>query len=288
MRFNIVMISGAGFEYIHFLFDPARMLCDALEDLGHPTVLSHNNLLPDRINILISAHTIEDPAVVREIIDSGVDYVVLQSEVIRDGNVNLTGDRAQFENCFLPLLRGARAVWDGLPENVPQLQALGLRASLFQSGHHRSMETLEHKPLKDIDYLFFGSVSDHRRRLLSALEAHGRRVVVCFDAPALYRDDLIARARVHLAPRRMAAMSHLAYGRVLSLAANACVTVVETCVDQGWLEDCFVHADTDGWVELCEATLARDDLEELGLSFRAALREKPLLEHLGPLVAELA
>ncbi len=82
-------------------------------------------------------------------------------------------------------------------------------------------------------------------------------------------------------------MRHLAYGRVLSLASNACVTVVETCVDQGWLEGCFLHADTDEWVDLCEETLARDDLPELGRSFRTAVREKPLLEHLGPLVAEL-
>lgn len=288
MRFNVVLLADGGFRYLHFLFDPARMLCDALEDLGHPSILSRNNLVADRVNVLLAAHTIRDPAVAQQIADAGIDYVVLQSEVVRDGQVNLAGDREQFERCYLPLLAGARVVWEGLPEQVPILRQMGLPVRRFFGGYHPCMEVVSPRRSKDIDFLFIGSVSEHRRRLLKSLESRGHRVVVCFDAPALYRDDLIARSRVHLAPRRMASMRHLAYGRILSLVANRVVVAVERCADQGWLEDCFVHADTQDWVDLCERTLARDDLDELGQTFYERVRSKPLLEHLGPLVDELA
>lgn len=44
MRFNVVILTGGGFGYAHFLFDPMRMLCDALEELGHSAIVSHNGL----------------------------------------------------------------------------------------------------------------------------------------------------------------------------------------------------------------------------------------------------
>lgn len=60
--------------------------------------------------------------------------------------------------------------------------------------------------------------------------------------------------------------------------------MVEQCSDQAWLEDCFVHAESEHWVDLCEATLARAELAE---TFYERLRGKPLIEHLGPLVDRL-
>lgn len=288
MRFNMVLLSVAGFRYTHFLFDPARAICDALEELGHSCVISQNSLMADRINLLVASHTITDPAVVEQILDSGAEYVIIQSEVIREGQVNLTGDRRQFESCYLPLLRGARCVWEGVPGQLEILQSLGVTASTICSGWHRSMEVIRPKADKDIDFLFYGSISEHRRRMITDLEARGHSVVFCFDAPAMYRNDLIARARVHLAPRRAEDMHHLAYGRVLFLAANGEVVVVERCADQKWLEDCFLHADTSDWALLCEETAARSDLSELGATFRRRVQNRPLIDQIRPLANELS
>lgn len=83
-----------------------RMLCDALEELGHSAIVSHNGLVADHINILFAAHTISDPRVVEQITGAGLDYIVLQSEVVRQGQVNLTGDLDHFDRCY----RRGRAV----------------------------------------------------------------------------------------------------------------------------------------------------------------------------------
>lgn len=283
-RFNVALLSGREFRYLHFLFDPARMICDGLEELGHSCTITRNQLLSDRVNILVAAHTIQDPAMVRQIAASGVKYIVLQSEVVRERQVNLTGDRAHFEDCYLPLMKGATAVWEGIADQVPVLAEYGVRALPFRSGWQRSLERVRPKRQKDIDFLFFGSVSEHRRSMLQALKARGQQIVVTFDAPAPYRDDLIARAKVHLAPRRASNMGHLAYGRILYLAANRAPVVVERCADQGWLEDCFVHAPSHEWVDLCLETLARPDLDALGEQVQAAVRRLPLTQFLEQLL----
>ncbi len=44
---------------------------------------------------------------------------------------------------------------------------------------------------------------------------------------------------------------------------NRGIVVSERCEDQEWLEDCFVSADTDGWLSACEDTLRRPDRQEL-------------------------
>lgn len=288
MRFNIVLTAGEGFGYIHFLFDSARTLNEGLRSMGHDSVISLNRMDPSRVNVLVASHTLRSQEDVAQIIGSGIPYVVQQSEVVRDNQVNLQGDASHYQDCYLPLLRGALSVWEALPDQVPILEAAGVPAQLCRVCHHPVMEEIRHKNRKDLDFLFYGSVSDHRLMMLKALRAKGAEVAFLFDGSRLYRNDLIARARVHLAPRRAAEMHHLAYWRLGYLAANACVTVVERCTDQAWLEDCFVHGETDQWVDLCLSTLERPDLTELGANFQARYRERSMVDVLTPLVEDLS
>jgi len=287
MRFNLVMLQGKGFDFLHFLFPGTQLIAASLEELGHSCMISRNGLVADRINILIGSHTLRDPAVVQQVIGSGARYVVFQTEVVLNRQVNLSGDLDHFNTCYLPLLRGAASVWEGQPGQLEFLEGLGLPVDMFSGGWHSCMETAPPRANKDIDFLFFGSVSPHRRTLLKALQDRGHRVTVTFDAPAIYRDDLVSRAKVHLAPRRAEPMRHLAYGRILYLIANRAPVVVERCDDQAWLEDCFLHAETEDWVDLCVETLARSDLEALGETFYERVQSRRFVDQMRPLLHRL-
>jgi len=287
MRFNIAMMAGNGFHYLHFLFDTAKLIRLALESLGHSCCITRNNLEKDRINILMASHTLMDPAVIQQILDSKVDYIVLQSEVISDGQVNFTGDRAHFNNCYLPLLQQARAIWECVPGQLPILEELAIPALQFPLGYHPGMRQIVPKRTRDIDFLFYGSMSEHRARLLRELEARGNQVLVLFDAPALYRNDLIARTRIHLTLKRKAEMHHLPYARICYLIANGGLNVVEQCPDQAWLEDCFLSAPMEQWADLCEATLRRDDLDELTETFSERLLTRDITPAIGEMLDQL-
>lgn len=261
MKFNITVIDPKGFPWTHFLFDGCKFFCHALEELGHDCSIRLNNLEPSRLNILVGGHHLASPEHVLQIAGAG-DYIVYQSEIIREDTVNLSSDRQQFERVYLPLLQRARSVWEGTPLNVPILESLGCRTQTYVGGYVQAMEEIVHKRTKDIDFLFFGSLTPHRKEILGELEARGHSLVSVFDLHPFYRNDLIARTKVPLAPRQSTAMNHLPYGRICYLLNNRLPVVVEQCVDQGWLEDCFFWADTDAWVDLCIETLRRPDLKE--------------------------
>ncbi|HCP46363.1 MAG TPA: hypothetical protein DIU15_09990 [Deltaproteobacteria bacterium] len=287
MRFNIAMMAGNNFQYLHFLFDTARLIRLALESLGHNCCITRNNLEKDRINILVASHTLTEPGVTKQILDAGVDLMVLQSEVISDGQVNFTGNREHFTNCYLPLLQNARAVWECVPGQLPILEQLGVAGHQFPLGYHPGMNQIAPKRTKDIDFLFYGSISEHRAKLLRELQARGNHVLVLFDAAAIYRNDFIARSRVHLTIKRELDMHHLPYARICYLIANGGINVVEECPDQEWLQDCFLSAPTDQWVDLCEETLQRDDLDSLAETFRQRLHSRDITPAIGSLIEQL-
>ena len=94
-------------------------------------------------------------------------------------------------------------------------------------GYHPLMEEIHHKKNKDIDFLFCGSITPHRKKLLDELSARGGKIVTMFDDAAMYRNDLIARARIHLAPNQDPGMNHLGSSRITYLLNNHAVVVVE-------------------------------------------------------------
>ena len=174
MRFNIAMMAGENFGYLHFLFDTAKLLKLSLESLGHSCCITKNNLEKNRTNILIASHTLINPSVVRQVIDSRVDYVVLQSEVISKGEVNHRYGPSHYEGCYVPLLRNARAVWECVPGQLPILEKLGIGGEQFPLGYHFGMREIRPKRTRDVDFLFYGSMTEHRQRLLQGLSRQQR------------------------------------------------------------------------------------------------------------------
>lgn len=274
MRFHICNIEPNNYRYGHFLDDFCRLVCFSLESLGHTCSMGCNQLEPDRVNIIFGGHMLSSVEQVEAIAQS-CKYIAVQHEILNSDGVNLSKNMAHFRNVYLPFLQRAIGVWEGIPRNVPVLERLGLKAGFFRGGYHPAMEEVRHKPVKDIDFLFYGSITPYRRHMLELLGTRGHMVVAVFDVRASYRNDLIARAKVNVAPIQGPGMEHFAYGRVCYLINNRALVVVQQCEDQQWLESTFVTASEEQWVDVCHATLCRPDRDSLVESFVERFRAMP-------------
>jgi GT2 family glycosyltransferase/Tfp pilus assembly protein PilF len=298
MRFSICLLEPEGYKYSHFLYDVCKYICYTIEAAGYDCCMIKNKLYPDRINVIMGAHNLTDPASFKQIKQSG-KYVIIQSEVLREDGSTGWPNQKTYPTIYLPLLRQAQAVWDGLESNQIQLRKHGIDSEqLPQFGYLKAMEEINHKKHKDIDFLYYGSLTPHRKKLIEELEALGGNVVFVFDEAAIFRNDLIARTRVNLSPNQAAGINHMT-SKVLYLLNNRSIVVVERCFNQDWVEHCYPFADTDKWAYLCMETLHRPDLDQLAYEYYEQytkldrvdlirpLLDKLLMEISGPLKGEI-
>jgi|GEM_PF-893490 len=284
MKFSICVTEPADNKYSHFLYDICKYLCFGIESAGYDCCILRNRLLPDRVNIIMGSHNLTDPAIVEKIKTAG-PYILLQSEIITGDSINNWRTQKAFMDVYLPLMQQAKAVWTGVATNVDELKKLNVEADLIQMGYHPLMEEVHHKSNKDIDFLFCGSITPHRKGLIEALIARGGKVVTIFDDAAMYRNDMIARTRVNLAPNQGPGMNHFGGSRILYLLNNRSMVVVESCHDQTMYEHCFPWAETDRWADLCLETLHRPDLEQITEEYYERFKKIRMVDFLEPLIA---
>jgi hypothetical protein len=279
VKFHICNIEPQGYAWGHFLDDFCRLVCYSLESLGYSCSMACNQVEPDRINIVFCGHMLGTPDHVHSIADA-CTYIAMQHEVLNADGVNLTKNKEHFDNVYLPFMQRALVVWEGIPRNLPALEKLGIRTGFFRGGYHPAVHDVRAKRERDIDFLFYGSITPYRREMLEQLSARGHQVVAVFDPRAPYRNDLIGRARVNLAPIQGPGMEHFAYGRVCYLLNNDSLIVVERCEDQQWLESCFISTSKDNWIDVCEQTLWRDDQDAVRDEFCERYRSFPFTEQM--------
>jgi GT2 family glycosyltransferase/Tfp pilus assembly protein PilF len=287
MRFSICIIEIEGYRFSHFLYDLCKYLCFTIEALGYDCCMVKNQLYSDRINIILGTHYLSDLKIAQQIKQSG-KYVILQSEVLREGGIAGWPDQSSYYEIYVPLMQKATAVWHGVESNEKYFAKLGIQAEKIPiCGYLPALEEIVYKKKKkDIDFLYYGSITPHRRKLIDALVKLGGKVVCIFDEAAIFRNDYIARTRINLAPNQGPGINHIT-AKILYLLNNHAVVVAERCHEQEWVEHCFLSTDTEHWAELCMETLHRPDLDELADTFfenykkldRTALYQ-PLLDKL--------
>jgi hypothetical protein len=242
MRFNVTLIDPPGERFAHFMFDMAKSVLHCIESLGYDCTLERNRCVPKAVNILIGAHLLTSRSETEALLAPSRDYVVLQTEHLGGERLNDRDVGSRLTEVTFPLLRGARAVWDCLNLNLPVLAKHGISGEVFRFGYHPKMVEVVHKLNKDIDFLFYGSVSPWRRTVLQRLEALGYRVRVEFDAASVFRNDVIARSEIVLTLRHGHGdgMAHLPHARIVYAVNNRCLVVGEGGLEQEPLEDVFV------------------------------------------------
>lgn len=287
MDWNVAVIAPREYRFTHFLYDTARLLAFSIRELGTDCCVTYNRLEPKRINVLVGVHLIEDLAFVTKLVDSQVRYVVLQTEMVHNGNINQENND-RFERILHPLLRGAAAIWDWAPENARALEAMGHRATVLEFGYQARMRELEFCKRRDVDFFFFGSVTEHRRHVLAELQRLGYQVEVYFDEASVFRNAMLERSEVVLSLQQSPQMPHVPHQRIIYLVTNGCLVAGEGGVNQKPVEDLFAWCKPGGGVdetvEHLRQVRARKDRYELAEEFRKRLTERPMSRFLAPLV----
>lgn len=169
----------------HCFKDFAKALADALRALGHEVIPPHFPS-PGRL-IMFGANNIVD-----QYGTMPADAICYNAEQVSAivAPTSFISSR-EFSN---------RVVWDYAQSNVDVLRAKGFkRAVLCPYGYIPSMTTIVPSPEReDIDVLFYGSLNEHRRKILHELERSGLNVVRLFHTYDEERDAVIARAKIIL------------------------------------------------------------------------------------------
>lgn len=284
MNFNVVLIDPAQYKYAYFLTDTCRLIAAGLRELGHTCSLTVNNLDGGSMNVIVGTHLLSE-ADAQQIVQSGVEYVAFHTELVRlDDNKRpvstFLGDR--FESVMGNLLRRAHRVWDGVDSNIPVLAHMGVdpaRIRLFWPGYSQELVDVRHRPDadKDIDALFFGSISPYRAELLSRL-GQSLRVATMLDGPAAFRNDLIARAKLNLVVSGAPDYTYIPSIRTGYLLNNRCAVVAEAAQAEPRFCNMVEMVPRTRFVEHCQELIGSGMTSRLAEASYAQYQQQPFTE----------
>jgi hypothetical protein len=224
VRFNIAFMGPEGF--FHLRRDFILLVKYSLEDLGHDVILSGLSLDPSRLNLLIGTYWLGSESIHR-IARSGMPYAHINTEVIANDMLNHDPTKTDFLGAYLPSMDEGRFIWDVLMDNMPEHRRYGTNAHFLRWGSHPRMKDVERRKDKDLDYYFFGVLSDRRKRLLQSLGEAGLVGTAHGSCPYFLRNDCISRARVQLNLTQDERYKHVNPFRIGYLADNGCCTLTE-------------------------------------------------------------
>ncbi len=224
MKFNI---SFMGPEWLfHLRRDFILVLKYGLEDLGHEVILSGAAVKGDCFNLLIGAYFLPSEQIAK-IAQSGARYAHVNTEVISQDLLNFNPNKVDFMGAYLPSMRQGAFVWDVILDNAGEYQRYGVNAHFLRWGWHPRMQDIEHKREKDLDFYFFGMMSERRKGLLVELRKAGLSGVGDHSCPYFLRNSNIARAKIQLNLIQNDKYTHVNSFRICYLANNACCILSE-------------------------------------------------------------
>ncbi|GEM_PF-2354915 len=292
MRFNLTLINPATYKYAYLLTDTCRAIAYGLRSLGHRCDLTLNVLEREATNVILGTHLLTEQDA-GSIAGSGVPYIAHQSEWLFPGTgttlVTSSFHHDQFERVCRRFFERADSVWEAYPENRQLLQRFAIPPErikhLRYQGYHADLVDVRHRDWadKDIDVLFFGSVTPRRSKVLNELAARVK-VVAVLDAPAEFRNDLIARTKLNLNLHAGEEFHHLSLTRVCTLLNNRCAIVSEDATTHPELQELTIHAPYDRLVSTCLESLASGDLPKLAEESFRKFQGMPMTEALREIV----
>lgn len=181
MRFNICTITNTD----NYVFDElALSAASAIRLLGHESLISKNQIIPFVTNIVIGAHQQVDMP------QLPTNTIIWNTEQLIEGSWWLT-------ERYIGILKNY-TVWDYSHANVNILKNMGIEKVHYAGlGYSKDLEIIPQKE-KDIDVLFYGSVSERRAAVFEALAGEGIGLKSLYNVYGKERDDYIARSKIVL------------------------------------------------------------------------------------------
>lgn len=246
MRFNICSITNEG----NFVFDELiDSYASAIRNLGNEVLVSRNNIVGFVTNIIIGAHQkAELPPLPK-------NTIICNTEQIIDGSWWLT-DR------YIDLLK-QHTVWDYSKFNVERLKKdFGLRNVHYAGlGYSEDLVRIKPAPVKDIDVLFYGSISERRAVILRKLFDEKINFVPLYGAYGSERDEYIARSKIVLNIHffKECYFEPIRVGYLLNNGVFVISEESSNKEDENVMADCIAVCPYDKLVEKCMYYLAHEE-----------------------------
>jgi tetratricopeptide (TPR) repeat protein len=248
-KITISSYIGTGAAFKEFTL----LLQDTLTEMDY----SHNlTKEPDdnNLNIIIgSAHTPE--YYLQKEMPS--DTILVNLEQLYDGCI-------WEDSNYIPLLSKYR-VWDYSQTNIEWLLKRGIKAELFRRHYSQSL-LFSHERKEEIDILFFGAITEGRRKIREELQIRlpGKKICFYVNLWGKERDQIIAKSKIvlniHGYPSNIFESS-----RVCHLLSNKVFVISEISVDdQDYpeLESGLIKCDREEIVETVAKYLSLDKERE--------------------------
>jgi hypothetical protein len=224
MKFNIAFLGPE--RIFNLRRDFILLLKYTLEDLGHTVRVSGANLESSCINLLVGAYFLNSEQI-NLITKSKLKYININTEVISNDMLNFNPDKVDFINAYLPMMKAGIARWDVILDNIDQYPKYDTSAYFLRWGYHSSMQEINHDGSKDLDYYFFGMLSERRKGILNRLKSAGLKGIADHSCPYFVRNDRISRAKINLNLVQDNKYSHVNSFRICYLLNNNCHIISE-------------------------------------------------------------
>jgi hypothetical protein len=283
--------------------DTVTLLRNGLRDCGHRATLSAR-IVPGAVNVMLE-HFVHERHL-RELIEghqAGARYVMVGTEPIIGGSFNGGIDPSHFHysntqywklrfDAFKVAVGLADGIWVLAESMLPAYTELfpQVPVRFLPHGWVSGFETVKRLPSEeqDIDFFFSGSLTEHRRAVLSALAKQYRVGYLTPGMPDYLRHDHLARARVCLSLRLSPQNDIPSVSRMHYYLQNRCFLVHEIYKLPSLLDPFMLSATHDELVDWAEAALQLPNRQQVADDahdrFKAAL---PMTRLLPPLVDEV-
>lgn len=270
MRFAVAVVAPPGWVHSECFREVAQTVDHALRALGHDSVLTDRFDLDDRRTIVLQ------PMLIPWLnLQPPKDPILYNLEIIFDESPWMTPG-------LLDLFRHY-PTWDYSEANIERLAAWQItRPTHVPIGYVPELTRIA-PAREDVDVLFYGALSERRRKILDQLHARGLNVKWLFGVYGGSRDAWIARSKVVINIHQFDAQV-FEIVRVSYLLANRRTVLSERgadSADERSLASGIAFADYDELVEsciqLCGDEPARRELGERGFRAFSARSETQIL-----------
>jgi hypothetical protein len=261
LKFNIAYL---GPEHLFNLRrDFILLLQYALEDLGHDVSLSGRYIDQGRFNLLIGTYFLNSNQM-RDLSSTSVKVAHVNTEVIACDMLNFNPKKVDFLGSYLPALKSCEFTWDVIMDNMIEHERYGVDAHFLRWGSHSKMRDINHRSDKDLDFYFFGLVSERRKKIIAKLFEDDLVGMVDNICPYFVRNDRISRSKIQLNLVQDDKYSHVNNFRICYLAENACFTMTEAENDPAGYLNYAKIVDAQKLSEEIRETIANGSWKRLG------------------------
>ncbi|MCC9622549.1 hypothetical protein LPB41_12675 [Thalassospira sp. MA62] len=186
--YNICIVHPPGYIHSQAFSELAELLMYSIRETGHPAGIQTNQFVPDAINIIVGAHLLDVSAL--KSVPEGT--VILNTE-------QLTGVFEKWRDQLTGWFQSGLEIWDYSPANIDVIKGFGAQnVRYLPIGYQKELQRIDITAEQGVDVLFYGSLNDRRRKILSEIEGRGLNLKVLMGVYGKERDQWIARSKVIL------------------------------------------------------------------------------------------